>query len=102
MRSRIIQTDNGEPHSEPPGSDEPPNSHSRHHLAARMGGWSARHWKTAVFGWLAFVAVSFYIGNTVGTKYLEASDSNVGEARTADKIIEPASRTGPTSRARWC
>src|SRR5262249_2842127 len=24
-------------------------------LAARMGRWSAGHWKTAVFGWLAFV-----------------------------------------------
>ncbi len=24
-------------------------------IAARMGRWSASHWKTAVFGWLAFV-----------------------------------------------
>ncbi len=24
-------------------------------LAARMGRWSADHWKTATFGWLAFV-----------------------------------------------
>ena len=27
-----------------------------HNLAARMGRWSAAHWKTATFGWLAFVA----------------------------------------------
>ena len=26
-------------------------------IAARMGRWSASHWKTAVFGWLAFVVV---------------------------------------------
>ncbi|HZB23384.1 MAG TPA: MMPL family transporter [Gaiellaceae bacterium] len=57
-------------------------------FAARMGRWSANHWKTAVFGWLAFVVASFVIGNALGTKYLEDSDLNVGEARTADKIVE--------------
>jgi RND superfamily putative drug exporter len=57
-------------------------------FAARMGRWSANHWKTAVFGWLAFVVASFVIGNALGTKYLEDSDTNVGEARKADKIIE--------------
>ena len=28
-------------------------------LAARMGRWSAAHWKTATFGWLALVVVAF-------------------------------------------
>ena len=31
-------------------------------VAARMGRWSANHWKTAVFGWLAFVVASVVIG----------------------------------------
>ena len=31
-----------------------------------MGRWSARHRKTAIFGWLAFVIVSFAIGIAVG------------------------------------
>ena len=31
-------------------------------LAARTGRWSARHWKTATFGWLAFVLVAFGLG----------------------------------------
>ena len=31
-------------------------------LAARMGRWSADHWKTATFGWLAFVLVAFALG----------------------------------------
>ena len=31
-----------------------PLKHSNN-FAARMGRWSANHWKTAVFGWLAFV-----------------------------------------------
>ena len=38
-----------------------PLKHSNN-LAARMGRWSAGHWKTAVFGWLALVAASVYIG----------------------------------------
>ncbi len=56
-------------------------------FAARMGRWSANHWKTAVFGWLAFVVAAFVIGNTVGVKYLDATDANIGEARKGDKII---------------
>ena len=31
-------------------------------IAARMGRWSASHWKTAVFGWLAFVVVAVAVG----------------------------------------
>ena len=64
-----------------------PLKHSNH-LAARMGRWSASHWKTAVFGWLAFVIASVVIGGQVGTKYLETNDLAVGEAGTATKIIE--------------
>src|SRR3954466_1480263 len=64
-----------------------PLKHSNN-IAARMGRWSANHWKTAVFGWLAFVVASVAIGTVVGTKYLSTSDSNVGEAARADKIIE--------------
>jgi uncharacterized membrane protein YdfJ with MMPL/SSD domain len=64
-----------------------PLKHSNN-FAARMGRWSASHWKTAVFGWLAFVIASFAIGTALGTKYLDDSDTNVGEARTADKMID--------------
>jgi uncharacterized membrane protein YdfJ with MMPL/SSD domain len=59
-------------------------------IAARMGRWSARHWKTAVFGWLAFVVASFYLGNVVGTKQIKDSDTNVGQAQKADRIIKEA------------
>ena len=64
-----------------------PLKHSNN-FAARMGRWSASHWKTAVFGWLAFVVASFAIGMTVGTNYLKTSDANVGESGKADKIIK--------------
>ena len=57
-------------------------------IAARMGRWSAGHWKTATFGWLAFVIAAVVLGTAVGTTYLEDTDTNVGEAKKADKLIE--------------
>jgi uncharacterized membrane protein YdfJ with MMPL/SSD domain len=59
-------------------------------VAARMGRWSANHWKTAVFGWLAFVLVSLFLGQQIGTKFIDQNEANVGESRTADKMIEEA------------
>ena len=44
------------------------NSVRHENLAARVGRWSARHWKKAVFGWLAFVFVAFAIGSILGTQ----------------------------------
>jgi hypothetical protein len=40
-------------------------------LAARMGRWSADHWKTATFGWLGFVLVAFALGGAIGTKFID-------------------------------
>src|SRR5712691_3524890 len=59
-------------------------------IAARMGRWSASHWKTAVFGWLAFVIVSLAVGMQVGTKNIDQTDSNVGQAHKADQILKKA------------
>jgi RND superfamily putative drug exporter len=59
-------------------------------LAARMGRWSARHRKIAIFGWLAFVTVAFALGNAIGLKTIDDTDMNVGEARVADQIIRDA------------
>src|SRR6266550_6507360 len=59
-------------------------------IAARMGRWSASHWKTAVFGWLAFVIASLAIGMQVGTKNMTNQDSNVGESHRADQILKDA------------
>jgi uncharacterized membrane protein YdfJ with MMPL/SSD domain len=56
-------------------------------IAARMGRWSARHRKTAIFGWLAFVVTAFVIGSAVGMQTIDANDSNVGEAHRGDHII---------------
>src|SRR3954454_20085784 len=64
-----------------------PLKHSNH-LAARMGRWSASHWKTAVFGWLAFVVAGFYFGGQLGMKTIATQDSNVGQAHQADEILK--------------
>ena len=66
-----------------------PLQHSNN-LAARMGRWSARHWKTAVFGWLAFVIAAVAIGQAVGQKTVKQQDTNVGQAHRADQILAQA------------
>jgi uncharacterized membrane protein YdfJ with MMPL/SSD domain len=59
-------------------------------IAARMGRWSASHWKTAVFGWLVFVIASFYIGMQVPTKNIKDEDVSVGQSHKADKVLKEA------------
>ena len=59
-------------------------------LAARMGRWSASHWKTAVFGWLAFVVLAGAIGMQVGTKTIGNDDASVGQSHKADQILKKA------------
>jgi RND superfamily putative drug exporter len=63
-----------------------PLKHSNN-LAARMGRWSAKHKKTAIFGWLAFIAAAFMIGNAVGTKTLDAKKSGTGESGHVEAVL---------------
>jgi uncharacterized membrane protein YdfJ with MMPL/SSD domain len=64
-----------------------PLKHSNN-IAARIGRWSASHWKTAVFGWLGFVVLALALGMAVGTKQLKVEDANVGQAHKADEILK--------------
>jgi uncharacterized membrane protein YdfJ with MMPL/SSD domain len=57
-------------------------------LAARIGRWSAGHWKTAVFGWLALVAAAFAVGVAVGTKNVDPNTAGPGESGRMDKILD--------------
>lgn len=57
------------------------------HLAARMGRWSASHWKTATFGWLAFVVAAVVIGNSVGTKNIDTAKSGPGESGHVSSVL---------------
>ena len=56
-------------------------------LAARMGRWSADHWKTATFGWLALVVVAFGIGGMVGTKNPDPNTAGPGQSGRMDRIL---------------
>jgi uncharacterized membrane protein YdfJ with MMPL/SSD domain len=63
-------------------------SRTKHNLAARMGRWSASHWKTAVFGWLALVVAAFAVGFAVGTKNVDPNTAGPGESGRMDKILD--------------
>src|SRR5262245_18716842 len=63
-------------------------SRQSRNLAARMGRWSARHWKTATFGWLALVVVAFGIGGAVGMKNIDPSAPGPGESGRMEKILD--------------
>ena len=90
MKTRVIQ------------DDPAPNGHRKPDLASaqmqramniagRMGAWSAGHWKTAVFGWLAAVIVLFAFGNmVVGFKQLDINDAGVGQSHKADQVLKKA------------
>ncbi len=56
-------------------------------LAARMGRWSADHWKTATFGWLALVLVAFGLG-MAGMKSIDENAPGPGESGRMDTILE--------------
>jgi uncharacterized membrane protein YdfJ with MMPL/SSD domain len=57
-------------------------------LAARMGRWSADHWKTATFGWIAFVLVAFALGGVFGTKSIDPTTAGPGESGRMDRILD--------------
>ena len=60
-------------------------------LAARAAHWSAEHRKKAIFGWFAFVLVTFYVGmNVVGQKDISDIDQFSGESRNAEQALEDA------------
>ena len=53
-----------------------------------MGRWSAAHWKTATFGWLAMVVVAFGLGGMVGMKTIDADTPGPGESGRMDRILD--------------
>ena len=59
-------------------------------LAARAGRWSATHRKTAVIGWILFVALATLIGGKVGQQNLESSAMGNGESKRGTMIVDDA------------
>jgi len=92
MKTRVIQDE-----PEPTGGHKTPmdlcskQMQKAMNIAARMGHWSATHWKTAVFGWLACVVVLFAFGNiALGFKQIDINDAGVGQSHQADQILKKA------------
>ena len=91
MKTRVIQDE-----PQPAGHKTPVDLASAQmqramNIAGRMGGWSAAHWKTAVFGWLACVVVLFAVGaQIIGLKQIELNDAGVGQSHRADQILKKA------------
>src|SRR5690349_11922947 len=59
-------------------------------FAARAGHWSARHRKTAIFGWLAFILIAFVVGGALGQKTPTNAQKMDGETRRAETILQDA------------
>ncbi|MFJ6529304.1 MMPL family transporter [Streptomyces longwoodensis] len=68
-------------------------------LAARAGGWSARHRWAAVGIWVLFVVLAMGLGSAAGRVDVKDSDQLKGETHTAAKIIEDAGIEEPASES---
>lgn len=66
-------------------------------LAARLGGWSARHRKTAIFGWLLFVVAAVLIGGMAGQQRLADGEQGTGDSGRAERILDQAGIKDPAS-----
>ncbi|MCU4182804.1 MMPL family transporter [Acidiferrimicrobium sp. IK] len=68
-------------------------SHSpstRTNLAASSAGWSARHRRWAILGWLAFVVGAYLLGGVVGQRSLTDVQMGNGSSATAARVYEQA------------
>jgi putative drug exporter of the RND superfamily len=54
-------------------------------IVERVAGWSARHRKTAVFGWLLLVVAAVVVGQRLGTHQLNSYDP--GQAGKAERVL---------------
>ncbi|MGY1631490.1 MMPL family transporter [Geodermatophilus sp. SYSU D01186] len=69
----------------------------RGNLAARMGRWSARHRRTAVAGWLAFVLAAVVLGGMLPSGELTRAEQMVGAPAEAQRILDRNGWTEPAS-----
>src|ERR1700722_1699978 len=60
-------------------------------VTERIAGWSARHRKTAVFGWLLLIAAIFMAGQAIGSGNLPQYDAGqAGQAEHVQNQVAPA------------
>ncbi|MDW8805742.1 MMPL family transporter [Streptomyces scabiei] len=68
-------------------------------IAARAGGWSARHRWAAVGIWVLFVVLAMGIGSAMGSVEVKDSDQLKGETSTAAHIVEKAGIEEPAGES---
>ncbi|MGY1812794.1 MMPL family transporter [Blastococcus sp. SYSU D00820] len=66
-------------------------------VAGRIGRWSARHRRTAVLGWLAFVALAVVVSALVPQAQLTAAEQTLGAPAQARQILDENDWSDPAS-----
>jgi len=77
-RSSVLPETARDDHSQPRQRARPP-------AVERIAGWSARHRKTAVLGWLVLVVALFAAGHALGTK--SVPDYDPGQSGQAERTL---------------
>lgn len=72
-------------------------SRLRSPVVERIAGWSIRHRKTAVLGWLALVVVAFAVGQLLGTPSLPQYDA--GQSGRAEQTLQRLGVVSPPAES---
>ena len=78
-------------------TSQPPPGRTSAPVVERIAGWSARHRKTALFGWLLLVVGAVMVSSMLGSKNLNSYDP--GQAGQAERVlarpgvVQPAAET---------
>ncbi|TYK50856.1 MMPL family transporter [Actinomadura decatromicini] len=67
----------------------------KRNLAAALGGWSARHRKTAVLGWLLLVVLASLLGGMSGQVTMADHEQGSGRSAQAVRILDEAGIDDP-------
>jgi uncharacterized membrane protein YdfJ with MMPL/SSD domain len=68
-------------------------------FAGRAGSWSAAHWKTATFGWIAFAIACVVLGSVVGMAKLTEAEYASGQAAKAEGMLQQAGFRTPATES---
>ena len=82
-----------------PGNPSTAPPAERRHLAARAAGWSVRHRRVAIVGWLAIVILATVLGGALGTHEPKSIDNSAGDERQAQVTMAAAGLADPMSES---
>jgi RND superfamily putative drug exporter len=68
-------------------------------VTARAARWSAAHWKTATFTWLALVVAAVTAGTMLGAVNLTNSENGTGESARAQAILSSSGFKHPSGES---